>query len=78
MRRLPSHETVALCLLVFSCVLMVAGIILECVTDLRSTHLLDELFGASITLYGGHMVTRRSVSDPNVTPPTPPSRDITP
>lgn len=49
--------SVALTMVLVACLLMVGGIILECFTAVRSTHLLDEFFGAAIALYGSHMVT---------------------
>jgi hypothetical protein len=67
--------SVALTLLVLSTVLMVTGVVMECFTSVRSTHLLDELFGAAIALYGGHMVAFRPAG---VDKDIPPSTKITP
>lgn len=50
----------ALTMFIIACILMIAGIIIEAFTNMRSTHLLDEFFGACLTLYGGHMVTFRN------------------
>jgi hypothetical protein len=47
--------------MITACCCMIAGIVLECFTTVRSTHLLDEFFGAAITLYGGHMFVNKSV-----------------
>lgn len=52
---ITKQPSVALTLLVLSSVLMVGGIIMECFTAVRSTRLLDEFFGAAMTLYGGHI-----------------------
>ncbi len=66
---LPS---VPLTLLVLACAIMLVFICVECATTLKSTHLLDEFFGACMALYGGHMVTSpRSpqAPTPSVSPP---------
>lgn len=77
--------SVALTLLMLATGLMVIAVVMEAFTNMRSTHLLDELFGAAISLYGGHMFAFRG--SPNV-PDTvsvrttvteqPPSVDISP
>jgi hypothetical protein len=56
---LGNPRNVALSLLIISTLLMVGGIVMECFTSVRSTHLLDELWGSSITLYATHMFAYR-------------------
>ena len=51
-----NQPSVALTLLIVAVVFMVLGVIMEAFTPLRSSHLLDELFGAAMTLYGTHAV----------------------
>jgi hypothetical protein len=64
---LTNQPSVALTLLMIATALMLGGIAMECFTNLRSTHLLDELFGSAIALYGGHLITFRNSG------PTPPN-----
>lgn len=73
--KIPS---VALTLLVLATVLMVGGIVMECFTNLRSTHLLDELFGAAVTLYGGHIFAFRDCINQGSPPEFPPRSNINP
>lgn len=65
------QPSVALTLLVVASVCMVSGIVLEAFTNLRSTHLLDELFGAAVAMYTGHIYAfrnQRDDSESNITP----------
>lgn len=59
---ISNKPSVALTILAVSVSLMIGGIVMECFTNLRSTHLLDELFGAAMTLYGGHMFALRNTT----------------
>jgi hypothetical protein len=59
---LKDPPTMATAVMITACSCMIAGIILECFTTVRSTHLLDEFFGAAITLYGGHMFVNKATT----------------
>jgi hypothetical protein len=80
---LTRQPSVALTLLVIASIFMVAGIVLEAFTTLRSSHLLDEFFGAAIALFGGHLVTfrdsiQRGPNEPPCSGETLPNQDIRP
>ena len=68
---ITKQPSVALTLLIIATVFMVAGTVMEAFTTLRSSHLLDELFGAAVSLYGGHMFAFRDcINSKSNFPPT--------
>lgn len=58
------QPSVALTLLVFATVFMVAGTVMEVFTTLKSSHLLDEFWGSAVALYGGHLFANKPTDSP--------------